>query len=167
MENTQTEMSGFTLEVEKRENVGKGILGALLGALAGGILYFIIYQVGFIAGITGFVGFILAKFLYEKFSGVKNSIKGIVFSVIFTVVMILAAEFFAIAYDFYSELSDFGIGFFEVLEATPEIILDPEVLPEVIKEVAIALGLSALAAAGSVAQAVKESKEAKNPKNQD
>lgn len=161
MENTQIEVTEqFSLEVETKENVLLGVLGAFLGSLAGGILYFIIYQVGFIAGISGFVAFFLAKLLYDKFSGSKNSIKGIVISVIFALIMILAGEFFALVFALYEVWADFGIDFITAMMETPAIIANPEVLPDVIKEVAIAIVLCIIATAGSISQALKERKAA-------
>lgn len=39
----------------KNPNLGKGIIGGILGSIIGIVVWIIIYQLGFIAGITGFI----------------------------------------------------------------------------------------------------------------
>ena len=42
------------------ENVIAGIVGAFLFSLVGGVMWFVIYNLGFIAGISGLVGAVVA-----------------------------------------------------------------------------------------------------------
>ena len=73
-----------------RENVVAGIVGAFLFSLAGGILWFVIYLFGFIAGISGLVGAVCAIKGYSIFAK-KESMKGIIISVIISLLVIVAA----------------------------------------------------------------------------
>ncbi len=146
------------------ENTAAGIVGALLFSLAGGILYFIIYQLGFIAGIAGFIGVICAVKGYEIFAK-KLSLKGVIIAVISSVVVILAAEYLSLAYScldmFRTEFDDPSITLADSAYFIRQMILDPE-LPdvriEVIKEVGIALVLCAVASFTSIRNAIGSAK---------
>lgn len=137
---------------DKRENVFFGIVGALLFSLAGGVLWFIIYQLGFIAGICGLVTCMCAIFGYRIFS--KNiSKKGIVISIIISIVVILLAEYFCLSYDvfdaykmWYAEGSvDYKLTFFESVQVAHLFLKDTTVLLSYIKDVAIGILLGVIA----------------------
>ena len=84
-------------ELLKGENVLLGTLGALLGSLIGGLICILLMRIGFIAGISGYAGFVLVYIGYLKFSGAKSSIKGIVITVIISVTVLVSALHLAYA----------------------------------------------------------------------
>ena len=100
--NIKAEQNNVEAIEDKSENIIAGAVGAFLFALVGGILYFIIYQMGFIAGICGLITVVLSSFGYQLFAGKKGSVKGIVFSIIMSVLVLAAAEFFCLSYEFTS-----------------------------------------------------------------
>lgn len=142
------------------ENVIAGIVGAFLFSLIGGVLYFIIYQIGFIAGISGLVIFVLANFGYGLFSGKKNSITGIIVSIICLILTTLLAEYMCIAYVIYDSFREYDISLFTAIRSTLDFIIDPEIgiLGDVTFDVLIALALGALSAFGSIRTAIRASK---------
>lgn len=131
------------------ENVIAGLVGAFLFSLAGGLLYFLIAQIGFIAGITGLVIVVLANVGYGMFSGCKNSKKGAVISLFMLVLVTVLAEYFCVAYEIFKafdeEYAELGIGFFDSCKLVPDIAKDPEVWPDIVKDVVFSLGLGVLA----------------------
>ena len=86
--------------IPAEENVLAGIVGALLFSLVGGIVWYVLYQVGYLAGISGIVGVICAIKGYSFF-GKKESIKGIVISVVVAVIVIIIAWYLCLAKDVY------------------------------------------------------------------
>ena len=86
-----------TLE-PKQENVLAGAVGAFLFSLAGGLAWFGLYQIGFLAGISGILGIICALKGYAIFAK-KESIKGVVISVIMTVIVLIIAWYLCVALD--------------------------------------------------------------------
>ncbi len=77
--------------MEKRNHVILGLLGAIIGAVIGAALWVAIGLFGFIAGIAGMVIIILATKGYKLLAGTLDK-KGIVFSIIISVVAIVAAN---------------------------------------------------------------------------
>lgn len=148
------------------ENVLAGVVGAFLFALIGGVAYFLVYQMGYIAGICGLITVMLASFGYGLFSGRKNTTKGVIFSIVMTLVMIPLAEYFCLAFEFYNVFTvDYGINFFEALRALPSFMFSPEVMPEllpsVIGDIVIAYLLGALASFSNIRAVLKANKAAK------
>jgi hypothetical protein len=88
------------LYAQTDENVVAGTIGAFLFALGGGVLWFLIYQVGFIAGIVGFVTMFLAMLGYKLF-GKAQGIRAVVISIIMTVIIIFIAEYICAAKNVY------------------------------------------------------------------
>ena len=159
----QPEVQTVPVAVEdpKQENVIAGVVGAFLLALAGGILYFVIYQFGYIAGICGLVTVVLANFGYQKFAGVKHSVKGVVISVILSVFVIFLAEFFGLAYSVYDAFkTEYAISFFDAVRATPDFLVDPEILPSVLLDLGIAYVLGAVASFSTIRRAIASGKKA-------
>ena len=72
------------------ENVLAGIVGAFLFSLAGGVLWYVLYMIGILAAISGLVGAICAIKGYSLFAK-KESVKGIVISVILSLVVMVIA----------------------------------------------------------------------------
>lgn len=138
------------------ENPALGILGAVLFSLIGIAAYFILYQLNFIAGICGFIIFSLALLGYSKLSGRKNSKKGVIIAVIVTLIAIFAAEFFCITYEIFKE---FEVSFIEAIRLTFPVIVLPEILPSVIRDLLIAYGLSALASFTAIRSAFANAKK--------
>lgn len=71
-------------------NYGKAILGAILGGLVGGIVTVILYMIGYMAALSGVVGALLGAYLYKRFGGKTNWVKGVAVGVS-TLVMVLAS----------------------------------------------------------------------------
>ena len=116
------------LPVKRRENIALGVLGALLFSAAGGLVHFGLLQLGYIAWISALVGMAAGYFGYGLFSGRKNTVHGAILAVVFTMLMIVAAEYFGLAKEIFdalkeaeirtSVLKDLGIAFvFSILEA--------------------------------------------------
>ena len=95
----------FTSAKQPRENLLFGIVGAFLFSLAGGVLYYILYQIGFFASISGVVGVVCAIKGYSFFSG-GESRRGIVISVITTVLVIMIAWYVCVSGDVYNAYQD-------------------------------------------------------------
>lgn len=144
------------------ENFVAGVIGAFLLSLLGGALYFGLYQVGFIAGICGLVIFWLANFGYGKFSGNKNSKKGVIVSVILMVVIILLSEFACLAYVLYdvAKSEGYALEFSALIEGTMQMLGDSEVFGEVVGDVIFALVFGAIAAFANIKGAWKNAKKA-------
>ena len=165
-----TQLNGAALDAQmpaapKQEQVLMGVVGSFLFSLLGAVLYFLVYQTGFIAGACGLVSMILAIFGYQLFSGVKNSMKGIVTSVVMLVVSVLVAEYFCVSYEIYNAFKeDYAITFFDAVRATPDFIFDPEsseLLLVCVKDVLIALALGAVASFNYVRAALVKSRAEK------
>ncbi len=161
--NIKAEQNNVEAIEDKSENIIAGAVGAFLFALVGGILYFIIYQMGFIAGICGLITVVLSSFGYQLFAGKKGSVKGIVFSIIMSVLVLAAAEFFCLSYAIYNEFkADYGINFFDAVRSTPAFLSDGELLTHVIKDLLIAYALGAVASLGTIKANITASKHKKS-----
>ena len=148
-------------------NILAGAVGAFLFALIGGVLYFVVYQIGFIAGICGLVIFILANFgsgLFAK--SAKNSIAGLIASIVSMLIVIFAAEYFCLSYENFQAYKELDITFFEAVRATPDFLAEPEVQSAVIEELVIAYALGILASVGNIINIVKARKAAAQEENQ-
>ena len=147
-------------ELPGQENVALGVIGAFLGALVAAALYVGIYQLGIIAGIVGWVAVTLAVLGYNKFAGVKSSMKGVIIGIVMAAIGIFLGEYICISIEIYKAFSEeMGLTFFDAVRITPDFMFDPEVLPDVIKELAIAYALGALASFTTVRQAIAANKK--------
>ena len=90
------------------ENRIAGTLGAFLFALAGGLVYFALWQVGFIAAICGAIAVICAMKGYKLFAK-KESLYGVVTSVVVSVLVIAIAWYFCLAFDVYDAYKERGM----------------------------------------------------------
>lgn len=133
---------------DKNGNILAGVVGAFLFALIGGAAYFLIYQLGFIAGISGLIIFVLATFGYGLFSKAKaeSPKAGLIVAVIMTVFMIFAAEYTCLAYEIFDAFKDYDITFFDAFRSVPEFLADSEVQTAVIEDLLFAylFGLAAM-----------------------
>ena len=85
---------------EPRESILFGVVGAFLFSLVGGILYYILYQIGIFNSISGAIGIVCAIKGYTFFSG-RESRRGIVISVIITVLVIMIAWYLCVSGNVY------------------------------------------------------------------
>ena len=109
----------------RSENVLGGIVGACIFSLGGCLLYFLVYQLGYIAAICGIATYVLAAFGYQLFSGRKETSKGMIISLVIT--LLALAEYLCIAYEvYYAYRLDYDITFFDAVNAVPSFLTDPE-----------------------------------------
>lgn len=151
-------------EPARNENVLNGIVGAFLFSLGGVVLYFILYQLNYIAGLVGFVTFTLANLGYGVFTGTKgkNSMKGVIVSIVVTVIMIAISEFICLGYIVHQELGkEWGLTIFESMKITPEVITYSEMWGDVALELGLCYLLAGLGSLGAIVGAVKARKKAK------
>lgn len=141
-------------------NILAGIVGAFLLSLFGGIVYFAIYQLNIIAGISGLIIFLLANFGYRLFAKTKNknSIVALVVAIVMTIVVIFLAEFLCLSFEIYKEFGDWGITFFDAIEATPDFIAEPEIKSAFIEDLAFAYIFGFLASLSNIVNIVKSRK---------
>lgn len=147
----------------KTENVGAGILAAIGCSLGGVVLYCLIYQLGYIAGICGLAMVAFGYWGYQKASGKKKSLKGIVISAVIALVMLVVAEYLAVGFDVFFELKDEGITLSAIFrDLLPLVLKDPEVKGEFVKELLVSLGLCLVATIAYIFDVVKAIKAEKN-----
>ncbi len=147
------------------ENVVAGSVGAFLFALVGGVIWYVLYQVGFLAGISGLIAVIAAVKGYTVFSK-KESLKGVIISVIMAIVVMIIAWYLCLASDVYSAYQewykngeiDFTITFFEAVRGAYVYLMEPEIGPSYFGDLAIGLGLCAIGAASHISTTVKRLK---------
>ena len=152
-------------QTDVKENVIAGIVGAFLFSLVGGALWFLIYMFGFIAGISGLIGAVCAIKGYAIFAK-KESVKGIIISVIIALLVIVLAWYFCLAYDvytFYKEMYelgeiDFYFSFFESVQISHLFLTDPEVAPAYFKDLAIGILLCIVGGGSYVVNSIKNTK---------
>lgn len=149
------------------ENVVAGAVGALLFSLVGGVLWFVLYQVGFLAAISGIVGVICAIKGYAVFAK-KESIKGIVISIISAVVVLILAWYLCLSMDVYTVYQewyqageiDFTITFFDAVRNAYLFLSDGETAFAYLKDLGIGLLLCVFGAVSSISNALKRVKAA-------
>lgn len=102
---------------EKPVNIVTGIVGAFVGVLIGVVLWVIIYQMGFIAGIAGFVMMICAFKGFELLGGRMNVVGAVI-----CIVLVLLAVYFAhnisVAISIMQEMED--VTFSAAYKSIPE-----------------------------------------------
>lgn len=149
------------LPTKRRENVALGVLGALLFSAAGGLVHFGLLQIGYIAWISALVGMAAGYFGYGLFSGRKNTVHGAILAVVFTMLMIVAAEYFSLSkviYDAYKDTYD--ITFRDAIASTSGFLQESELLTEVLKDIGIAFVFCIVEAFFFIRDAVRKSKAA-------
>lgn len=156
--------------IQKKENVFAGIVGALLFSFVGGALWVILYQFGYLAGISGLVGVVCAIKGYKIFAK-KESLKGIVISIIVSVIVMVAACYVCLSLDIYNSFkelyesgeADFTITFGEAFKNAHMFLEDSEIAGAYIKDLCIGLALCAVGAFGYVSKAIKRIKQGDEP----
>ena len=144
--------------VKRNEDVLLGVLGALLFSVVGGLAHFGLMQLGYIAAISALAGMAASYFGYGLFSGRKNTIHGAILAVVFTMLMIVAAEYFALAKEIFDVF--YGITFRDALSVTPAFLEDPDVRSGVLKDLGIALLFSVMEAFFFIRDASRKAKAA-------
>lgn len=149
------------LPVKRRENIALGVLGALLFSAAGGLVHFGLLQLGYIAWISALVGMAAGYFGYGLFPGRKNTVHGAILAVVFTMLMIVAAEYFGLAKEIFDALKEtYDIAFRDALASVPDFLTEAEIRTSVLKDLGIAFVFSILEAVFFIRDAVRKSKAA-------
>lgn len=125
-----------------KDNVFLGIFGAVIGALLGSVLWIVLGQVGFIAGIAGYA-IVFCSIKGYKLLGRHVSKKGIVICVIFSMLMILAAEYVSTGIVIYQAFKqDYYITVMDAMKSVPEFLKESDVRNELLKNLAVGYGLA-------------------------
>lgn len=148
-----------------QENVLAGAVGAFLFALVGGVIWFVLYQIGFVAAISGIIAVICAIRGYSFFAK-KESLKGVVISVIMAVLVIVIAWYACLSMDIYNAYQewfevgevDFTLTFFESVAAAPMFLAEPDIALAYLADLGIGLLLCIIGCIQPIRQAVKKSK---------
>lgn len=156
------------IEIREKENVLAGIVGAFLFALAGGVLWFILYQVNFIAGISGIVAVVCAIKGYSLFAK-KESLKGVIISVLAAILVIVAAWYLCLSMDVYKAYQewyaagevDFTVTFGEAVRGAYLFLSEGEILTSYLLDLGIGFALCCVGAYRSIANAVIRVKQEK------
>ncbi len=151
-----------------KENVLAGMVGAFLFSLAGGALWYVLYLVGFIAAISGLVGAICAIKGYSVFAK-KESVKGIVISVIISLIVMVIAWYFCLAHDIYVVYKeglaagevDFSYTFIESVRVAPEFLKDAEIRGAYLKDLGMGLLFCVIGGGSYVVNKIKNANAAK------
>lgn len=88
---------------EKPVNMITGIVGAFVGVLIGVVLWVVVYQMGFIAGIAGFVMMICASKGFELLGGRMN-VAGAVICILLVLIAVYFAHNISVAVEVMQEL---------------------------------------------------------------
>ena len=133
-----------------------GLVGAFLGALIGAVLWIGIYKLGYIAGIAGAVTVICAMKGYEKFGGAMD-VKGVLISVIISVVMIYFANNIAWAWEAYDALESYGFTFSDAYRGLQDILVETELTSSYYGDLAIGYFLTLICSIGTIISAFRSS----------
>ena len=158
---TEPYVNPAELPVKRRENIALGVLGALLFSAAGGLVHFGLLQLGYIAWISALVGMAAGYFGYGLFSGRKNTVHGAILAVVFTMLMIVGAEYFGLAKEIFDAFKEtYDIAFRDALASVPDFLTEAEIRTSVLKDLGIAFVFSILEAVFFIRDAVRKSKAA-------
>lgn len=154
--------------LEIKENVLAGIVGAFLFSLAGAVVYFLLNLIGYVSAISGLVGAVCAVKGYAIFSK-KESKKGIVISVIISLLVIALAWYLSMAYDIYNACKiafeageiDISITFFQSVRMVPSLLEDPEISGTYFYNLGLGLFCCLLGCASFVISKLKNSSKKK------
>ncbi|MFR7591654.1 MAG: hypothetical protein ACLUVC_09435 [Longibaculum sp.] len=121
----------------KEVNLPLGIVGALAGSIIGVIVWVIIYQLGFVAGITGFIMAVCCFKGYEMLGG-RIDKKGVWIAIVIAIVMLAAAEMISLGLEIQSAMNDYvyPMTFFESIRAIPYFLGESEIMGAVFKDLA-------------------------------
>ena len=173
MDNYSYELENNINKKPASENVIAGIVGAFLFSLAGGALWFIFGMLGIIASISGLVGAVCAIKGYSVFAK-KESTKGIVISVIISLLVMVLAWYLSLGYDIYVAYQDwyaagevdFTLSYFESVQAAPFFLEDSEIAIAYLKDLGLGLLFCVIGGGSYVANKIKNAKLNANAANQ-
>ncbi len=128
-----SEMIQRRLSVQQHDYpVIPGLVGALLGSIPGILAWIILGQVGFIAGICGWVMIQGATFGYTKLAGGIDR-RGTVLSTIVALCMPIVSEYLGLAVSVYRNFHDsYGVTVGDAIRAVPLYLAEPEVLQGIV-----------------------------------
>jgi hypothetical protein len=117
------------LSAEKRAfPILPGIVGALIGSIPGIICWVILGQVGFIAGICGWLMIRGAIFGYTKLAGGIDR-RGEIISTIVALLMPIVSEYLGLAVTVYRTFHEsYGVTVSEALSSVPLYLSEPDVI---------------------------------------
>ena len=163
----------------RQSNVVLGIVGALIGAALGGVVWGIVYKLGYIAGIAGFA-IVAGAFKGYELLGKALDIKGVVISVLISVVMIFVAQYVSVALevkteydaiyeeavdecrmygcleDHEEELEEFKMSFTDVLEELPDLMDEADAWGDFISDLVVGYIFSILCAGSYIVKKAKQ-----------
>ena len=153
---------------EPKENVVAGIVGAMLFALIGGVVWFFMFQIGFISAVGGLVGVVLANIGYSLFAK-RESLKGVIISVLAAIVAIAIACYMCLALDCYNAFQswyasgeiDYTITFIQAVRGAYRFLAEPEIARSYIFDFALGLFFCAIGACRYVLNAIDDLKRKK------
>ena len=133
------------ITAEKRvASVLPGLIGALLGVIPGVLLWILLGQLGYIAGICGWLMVRGAIFGYTKLAGAIDR-KGEIFATIIAVFMPLVSEYLGIAVSVYRTFHKVdGTTVLDSLASVPLNLSDPDILRGIIINLVIGYVLFAI-----------------------
>ncbi|HML68069.1 MAG TPA: hypothetical protein PKA81_06680 [Clostridia bacterium] len=140
-----TEMILGQLSAEKSSYpVLPGLIGALLGSIPGVLAWVILGQVGFIAGICGWLMIRGAIFGYTKLAGGIDR-RGEILSTIVALMMPIASEYLGLAVSIYRNFHEsYGVTVGEAIRSVPLYLAEPDVLKGIILSLIIGYVLIAI-----------------------
>ena len=124
-------------EVRNTLPVFNGIIGALLGSIPGVLLWIILGQIGYIAGIAGWMMIIGARFGYRKFAGGIDKL-GSVLSFIIALIMPIISEYLGLAVTVYRTFhEEYALTVGDAFRSLPYFLEESEVMGSIAGSLAI------------------------------
>ena len=144
---------------KKTTNMAAGIVGALFGSLLGVICWVLIYQLGYIAGITGFVMVVCCMKGFELLGGKLNRV-GVLLSILIAIVMLFAAEYLCVGIEIYKAFRDISdVSIMQAIRAIPFYLTDSPVAEELrngmLRDLAMGYVFAILASISFIRQSLK------------
>lgn len=141
--------NGSSLNIGEDTGAGKsnlllGIPGAVIGAALGGAIWVVLGEIGFIAGLAGFLMMVFAIKGYQILSGRLDK-KGQIISLVIAFLMIFASNWLLYALEYCKGYYDSNFSFYNIMasiKAMPEFLKVSEVSASFFKDLAIGYLLS-------------------------
>lgn len=125
------------MEVKEPENVVLGTIGAIVGAIIGSILWILLDQVGFIASIAA-LAIIFCGIKGYEILGKRISKKGIIISIVITIIIVFLADIFSMGFSIYREFAaEYGISIADAILSVPNFLTEPQILSQFLLNLAI------------------------------
>lgn len=144
-------------QVPITEHRWPGLLGAAIFSLGGGLLYILLYPFAFWSALGGLTGILLGLWGY-KLLGKKSSGFGVAAAAGTTLLWLLAAWYLCLSRDVYESFADwyakglveYRISYWQALQGAFLFFQEPSVAGAYIRDLLLAVLLTALGAFGSV-----------------